>query len=66
MIYYVLTFHRVKTDGSFGRMINKPMVFNTWAGAHDYGRHNVDYTKTDFQIHESVLFMQPTEQSNEQ
>jgi hypothetical protein len=47
-------------------MINKPMVFNTWAGAHDYGRHNVDYTKTDFQIHESVLFMQPTEQSNEQ
>ena len=59
MIYYVLTFHRVNTDGSFGRMIDKPMVFDTWAGAHDYGRHNVDYTKTNFQIHESVLFMEP-------
>jgi hypothetical protein len=40
-------------------MINKPMVFDTWAGAHDYGRHNVDYTKTNFQIHESVLFLEP-------
>jgi len=59
MTYYILTFHKIGTDRSFGRMIGKPMVFDSWAGAHDYGRHHVDYTRTNFRITETVLFSSP-------
>jgi hypothetical protein len=61
MSHFVLTFHKVNHDGTTGRMIGKPMVFDSWASAHEYGRHNVEYGKSDFQIHETVLFSQPVE-----
>ena len=57
--YYVLTFHKVRVDGSTGLMIDNPMVFDSREGAIDYGRHHVDYTNTDFRVHETVLFSQP-------
>jgi hypothetical protein len=59
MTYYILTFHKVGTDGIFREMVDNPMVFDSWAGAHDYGRHHVDYTHTNFRIHETVLFSSP-------
>jgi len=63
MSYFVLTFHRVKNDGTPGPMVGYPMVFDSWAGAHEYGRLQVkhNYTGVDFRIHESVLFRSPTQ-----
>lgn len=58
MKYYVLTFHVVKSDGSSGPMVSKPMIFDTHAAALDYGLNQYEYKSSDvdFAIHETVLF----------
>ena len=43
------------------RMIKEPMVFDSREGAVDYGSQHVDYVRTDFMVHECVLFSQPVE-----
>lgn len=55
MKYYVLTFHFLKNDGSYGNMYGKPMIFNTREDAVEYGRQLVDYTRTDFNVNETTV-----------
>ena len=55
MKYYVLTFHTVKNDGTYGHMYGNPMIFVTREDAIEYGRHRVDYTRTDFKVNETIV-----------
>ena len=64
MTYYVLTFHEVRNDGAMGKLTkcngDVVMLFDSWEAAMDYGRMHVDYARTNFRIHEKVLFTGPT------
>lgn len=60
MKYYILTFHRVKNNGSFGRMIHSPMLFDSLVAAIRYGGSQVDIVSTNFRVTEAELQTEPT------
>jgi len=60
MTYYVLTFHKVHSNGLMGPMVGNPMVFDTWDGAHEWAMYQYEHDyDVDYRIHETVLLMQP-------
>jgi len=59
MNYYIITFHYVKTDGTHGAMVGRPMLFESRQGALDYGIINAKDRDVDFKITETVLFSDP-------
>jgi hypothetical protein len=52
---YVVTIHKVDTHRRWGAVLGVPMVFHTWIDAMNYGRKNVNYTRTDFRVVETVV-----------
>lgn len=55
MKYYVLTFHHIKSDGSYGPMWGTPIIFTSRLAALEYGRTQVDYTTSDFKVNEAAV-----------
>lgn len=51
---FVVTIHKVDSRRRFGAVLGVPMVFRTWEDAMSYGRRSVNYTRTDFQVVETV------------
>ena len=55
MTYYVLTFHSLNLDGSYGPMYGTPMVFTSRETAVEHGRTRVDYRQTDFKVNRAEV-----------
>jgi hypothetical protein len=64
MTYYILTFHRLKSDATYGPMVGAPLLFDARQTAMDYALAGNRENALAFRINEVVCFTAPTENNS--